>query len=165
MKKSEKYIVSVEVLKYPYCGKSVESEEFLSERICCYTIRVRKKVIRKVKRFVVYGDFIIRLTNGVVPSQAIGLPILPTPTPIMRSIHSVNSLDKQAIIGKVVQASSNEFDFTEKQMNQLYDLAVKCGNGSMSRKELITELRGGGIEDWVAAFGVIIYIIFISLRC
>jgi len=44
-------------------------------------------------------------------------------------------------------------------MDQLYDLAVKCRNNSIRKEELITELRGGGIEDWVAAFGMIIAII------
>ena len=36
MSKPKKYIISVEVFKYPYCGKSsesIESEEFLSEKI------------------------------------------------------------------------------------------------------------------------------------
>ena len=46
-----------------------------------------------------------------------------------------------------------------KQMDQLYDLAVKYRNNSMSREEFILELRGGGIEDWLAAFGIIIAII------
>ena len=101
-----KYIVSIEVQKYSYCGRTDETEYYLSEKICCYTIRVRKKVIRKVKRFVVYGDFIIRLTNGVVPSQAIGLPILPTPTPIMRSINSYTP--KKVIIARVIESSPDK---------------------------------------------------------
>ena len=53
MSKPKKYIISVEVFKYPYCGKSsesIESEEFLSEKICCYTIRICKKIIKKAKR-------------------------------------------------------------------------------------------------------------------
>jgi len=49
--------------------------------------------------------------------------------------------------------------FTEKRMDQLYDLAVKCRNNSMSKEELITKLRGGCVEDWIAAFGIIIAII------
>ena len=46
-------------------------------------------------------------------------------------------------------------------MDQFYDLAVKCVNDSMSKEELIPELRGGGIEDWVGAFRIIIAIIVI----
>ena len=103
MSELNKYIISVEVLKYPYCGKSIESEEFLSEKICCSTIKVRKKIIKKVKWLIVYGDFIIRLTNGVVPSQAIGLGIPPQTPAIMRSSHSNVGLSKKAIITQVIK--------------------------------------------------------------
>ena len=90
MAKSKKCVLSVEVYKYPYCGRPNKNEDYLSEKICCYTIRTRKKIIKKAKWLIVYGDFILRLTNGVVPSQAIGL----TPA-IMRSIHSNADLSKQ----------------------------------------------------------------------
>ena len=103
MSELNKYIISVEVLKYPYCGKSIESEEFLSEKICCSTIKVRKKIIKKVKWLIVYGDFVIRLTNGVVPSQAIGLGIPPQTPAIMRSSHSNVGLSKKAIITQVIK--------------------------------------------------------------
>jgi hypothetical protein len=66
----------------------------------------------------------------------------------MRSIHS--DTPKKVIIARV---------FTEKQMDQFYDLAVKYRNNSMSREELILELRGGEIQNWVAAFGIVIAII------
>jgi len=42
-------IVSGEVYKYPYCGKPVEDEEFLSEKLCLYTIKSRKKLFKKPK--------------------------------------------------------------------------------------------------------------------
>jgi hypothetical protein len=93
---------------------------------------------------------ILVLTNGVVPSEAIGLPILPTTPPIMRSIDSDTS--KKVIIAQVINNSPEKIVFTEKQMDQLYDLAVKYRNNSMSREEFILELRGGGIEDWLAAY-------------
>ncbi len=44
---SKKYVGSIEVLKYPYCGNSIKSKEFLSEKVCCYTIRVRKRLLKK----------------------------------------------------------------------------------------------------------------------
>lgn len=53
LSESNKYLISVEVFKYPYCGKSIESEEFLSEKICCYTINIRKKIIKKAKWLIV----------------------------------------------------------------------------------------------------------------
>ena len=48
MSKSKKYVISREIFKYPYSGKLIESEEFLSEKTCCCTIKIRKKIIKKV---------------------------------------------------------------------------------------------------------------------
>lgn len=39
--------------------------------------RIRKKIIKKAKWLIVYGDYIFRLTSGAVPSQSIGMPLLP----------------------------------------------------------------------------------------
>ena len=157
---SKKYVISVEVFKYPYCGKSIESEKFLSEKICLATIRIRKKIVKKTKRVFIYGQLILALLgNELAPSQAIGLPILTTTSAIMRTIDSYTP--KKVIIARVIESSPDKVIFTEKQMDQLYDFAVKCANGSMSKEELITELRGGGIEDWVGAFGIIIAIIIV----
>jgi hypothetical protein len=96
MAKSKKCVLSVEVYKYLYCGRPNKNEDYLSEKICCYIIRTRKKIIKKAKLLIVYGDFILRLTNGVVPSQAIGLPILPQTPSIMRSIHSNVGFSKKS---------------------------------------------------------------------
>jgi hypothetical protein len=41
----------------------------------------------------------------------------------------------------------------------LYKIAGKFINGSISSEEAILKLRAGGIEGWVAAFGIIIAII------
>jgi hypothetical protein len=171
MSESNKYIISVEVLKYPYflkypyCGKSIESEEFLSEKICCSTIKVRKKIIKKAKWLIVYGDFVLRLTNGVVPSQAIGLAIPPQTPAIMRSIHSNADLSKQAIIAQVIQQMPAEIDFTQKEMNELYHLSVECKNNSLSQEELITKitnLRGGSFVDVAAGLAIIAAIIILA---
>lgn len=67
----------IEVQKCPYGGRINETDDYLSEKICCYTIKIRKKIIKKAKWLIIYGDFVLRLTNGVVPAQAIGLPIPP----------------------------------------------------------------------------------------
>ena len=118
---SNKSVISVEVFKYPYCGKLIESEEFLSEKICCGTIKVWKKIIGKAKWLTVYRNFVFRLTNGVVPYQAIGLAIPPHTSTIMRLIRSNNNLSKKAIINQVIKNMSTEIDFTEKKINQLYN--------------------------------------------
>ena len=110
----------------------------LSEKICYYTIRIRKKITKKAKRLVAYGDFILRLTNGVILSQVIGLAIPPQTSAIMRSIHSNTDLSKQAIIAQVIQQMPTELDFTQKGMNEFWHLSVECKNNSLSQEELIT---------------------------
>lgn len=67
-----KHIVSLEVQKYPYYGRIDETQDYLSEKICYYTIKIRKKIIEKAKWLIIYGDFVLRFTNDIVPSQAIG---------------------------------------------------------------------------------------------
>ena len=98
MAESNKSIISVEVFKYPYCAKSIESQEFLSEKFCCYTIKIRKKIVRKTKQVFVYVQLILSLGNGLAPTQAIGLPILTNTPAIMKVSHSSLSLSKKAII-------------------------------------------------------------------
>ena len=61
----ETYKVSVEVFKYPYCGKSVESEKFLSEKICCSTIKVQKKIIKGIKWSIFYIELSVRLEQAL----------------------------------------------------------------------------------------------------
>ena len=108
MSESNEYLISVEVFKYPYCGKLIESEEFLSEKICCSTIKVRKKIIKGIKWSIFYLEVSVSVANGVIPSQAIGLPIPPHTPAIMRSIHSNADLSKQAIIAKPAATSTKE---------------------------------------------------------
>lgn len=44
---TNKYILSIEVQKYPYCGRTDETEDYLSEKICYYITRIHKKVSKK----------------------------------------------------------------------------------------------------------------------
>ena len=152
---SKKYVGSREVFKYPYCGTSIEDKEFLSEKICCYTIKLRQKVIKKTKSLVIYLDLILHVTGGIVPSQAIGLWILPKHPPIIRSINSDASFCKKIAIASVMQNKPDKIVFSEKQMDKLYEIALKCKDNFMSKEELIAELRGGDIRDFVAAIGFI----------
>ena len=77
MAKSKKYVISREVYKYPYCAKLDDTEDYLSDKVCRGTIKIRKKIVRKTKRVFVYVQLILSLGNGLAPTQAIGLPILP----------------------------------------------------------------------------------------
>ena len=65
---SSKYIVSIEVQKYPYCGRTDETEDSLSEKICCSTIKVRKKIIKGIKESIFYLEVSLSVANGVIPS-------------------------------------------------------------------------------------------------
>jgi hypothetical protein len=94
--------------------------------------KVVKKSLTKAKWLVVYGDFILGLTNGIVPSQAIGLPIFPTTPPIMRSIHSYTP--KKVVIASVIDNSPDKIVFSEKQMKKLYEIALKYKDNSISSK-------------------------------
>ena len=115
-----------------------------------------------MKLLVVNGDMILLLNNGLVPSQAIGigLPILqPTSAFILRSIDS--NTPKQLIIAQVIKNSSGnqKIFFSENEMDQLYDLAIKYKNNDISSDEIILQIRGGDITDFVTAFGIILSII------
>lgn len=118
MSKPKNCIIFVEVFKYPYCGKSIESvksEKFLSEKICCYTIIICKKIVRKTKRVFFYGQLIFSIGNRLAPIQAIGLLVLPT-TPLI-SIHSNAGLSKKAIIAQIIQDMPAEISFTEQEVD------------------------------------------------
>jgi hypothetical protein len=167
MAKSKKYVLSIEVYKCPYCGILDDAEHYLSEKICLCTIKIRKKIVRKTKWVLVYGDSILRLINGGVQSQAIGLPISPQTPPIMRSIHLKVGLSKKAIITQAIKEMPAEMDFTEREIDQLYNLLIECINNSLSQEELITKisnLRGGSFIDIFTALGLIGAIIILSIN-
>jgi hypothetical protein len=97
-------------------------------------------------------------TNGVAPFKAIGLLIPPQTSLIMISINSNVGLSKKAIIAQVIKNMPDEIDFTEKEIDQLYNLSIECGKNSLSKEQLITKisnLRGGSFIDIVGALGVI----------
>jgi hypothetical protein len=158
--------ISREVFKFPYNGNFEKNDnEMFSEKFCCCTIKVRKKIIKGIKWSIFYLEVSVSVANGVIPSQAIGLTI-PTQTPaILRSIHSNADLSKQVIIAQVIQEMPAEIDFTQKEMNELYHLSVECKNNSLSQEELITkitDLRGGSFVDVAAGLAVIAAIIILA---
>ena len=118
--------------------------------------KIREKMVIKTKWvFVVYGQLIISLVNGLTPSQTIGLPICTTTPAILRLINSNVGLSKKSLIAQVIQQILNEIDVTEREMDQLYHLLVKCRNNSLSQLELIMtliNLRGGLFVDITTGF-------------
>ena len=165
MAKSKKYIISREVYKYPYCAKLDDTEDYLSDKVCRGTIKIRKKIVRKTKRVFVYVQLILSLGNGLAPTQAIGLPILTNTPVIMKFSHPSVGLSKKAIIAQVIKEMPAEIDFTEREIDQLYNLGIEWRNNSLSQEELITKisnLRGGSFIDVVAALGLIGAMIILS---
>jgi hypothetical protein len=109
-----------------------------------------------MKLFLIYGDLIHSLTTGVIPYQLIGLPIVLSPQTslLMRSSHL--DIEKQIIISEAlnhIKNSGEKFLFTEKEIYQLYNIAVKYKNTPhlLTNKQLILELRGGTLLEWAAA--------------
>ena len=160
------YKISQEVFKFPYNGNfEKNANEMFSEKFCCCTIKIRKKIIKGIKSSIFYLKVSLSVANGVIPSQAIGLPIPPQTPAIMRSIHLNADLSKQAIIAQVIQQMPAEIDFTQKEMNELYYLSVECKNNFLSQEELITKitnLRGGSFVDVAAGLAIIAAIIILA---
>ena len=160
------YKISQEVFKFPYNGNFEKNDnEMFSEKFCCCTIKIRKKIIKGIKWSIFYLEVSVSVANGVIPSQAIGLVIPPQTPAIMRSIHSNADLSKQAIIAQVIQQMPAEIDFTQKEMNELYYLSVECKNNSLSQEELITKitnLKGGSFVDVAAGLAIIAAIIILA---
>jgi hypothetical protein len=81
--KIKNYNISREVFKFPYNGNfETNDNEMFSEKFCCYTIKFRKKVIKGIKWAIFYLEVSFTGANGVIPSQSIGLPIIPNNPPI-----------------------------------------------------------------------------------
>lgn len=52
--------------------------------------------------------------------------------------------------------------FSENEIADLFDIAIRCQNQSITSKpQLILELRGGSFVDWFTVLGVVISIIVI----
>ena len=165
MSNPKKYVLSGEAYKYPYYAIPNQNETYLSEKICCYTIKIRKKIVKKTKRVVVYVQLIISLGNGLNPAQAIGLPILPTNIAIKKVYPSNVGLSKKSIIAQVSQEMPTGLNFTTKEMDQLYNLGIKLRNNSLSQEQLINKisnLRGGAYVDIYGALGIILAIIILA---
>lgn len=90
--------------------------------------------------------------------------MLPPLTSIHRiQLHTLDSIGAQKKNSlrpiSVVTKSPDKIVYTEQQIEELYEIAGKFMNGSISMEESILKFRAGGIEDWVAALGIIAAII------
>ena len=79
------YKISREVFKFPYNGNCENNDnEMFSEKFCCCITKVRKRTLKGIEWSIFYLEVSLSVANGVIPSQAIGLPIFPTPAPKMK---------------------------------------------------------------------------------
>jgi len=74
-------------------------------------------------------------------------------------VSSNAGLSTEVNIPSVLNKKPDQKVFTQNELDQCYDFAVRYRNTSISREELIAELRGGAIQDWVSALGLILAII------
>jgi len=88
----------------------MNDNEIFSEKFCCCTIKVRKKVIKGIKWTIFYLDVSIRVANGIIPSQAIGLPVFPTSAPKVRFTQSISEKVK---ITPVIYSIADKVIYTE----------------------------------------------------
>ena len=83
----------------------------------------------------------------------------------MRPIHSNVGLSKKVIIAQVIQQMPAEIDFTEREIDQLYNLGIEWRNNSLNQEELITKisnLKGGSFVDVAAGLAIIAAIIILA---
>jgi hypothetical protein len=159
-KRNLKYTSIIEVSKCPYYCKLDDSNYYVSERICVCTVKIRKNIIKRTKWVLVYVNLTLLIFNGAIsPLESIGLAL--PPSQIVRSI----DLPKKLIIS---QATENvDFDFSNSEIEQLYQLLIQWQNNSLNKEELIhkvTNLPGGSLIDVVAALGIISAIAVLSLN-
>jgi hypothetical protein len=78
------------------------------------------------------------------------LPLAPPP-PVHRiwpyALDSIKAQNKTNLL------SVNELR-SDKEIEKFDELAIKWNSGSISMEELVLELRGGDLEEWVAKFGI-----------
>ena len=155
MSNLKKYSLSVEVLKYSYCGKIIESEEFLSEKVCCHISKIVKKFtkavkknLKKAKPIITSAILVFRLSNDLIPSHAVGLtPFRITPLMIHRSINLEADLSEKLTISSDVHPKFDKIVFTKIQIEKLDEIIMKSNNNFIDEKQLIEALRASGFDE------------------
>jgi hypothetical protein len=91
----------------------------LSEKFCCHTIRVRKKILKRVKWGVIHVEFVFNIANVITPHQAVGLPILPMSPALMRSVNSNANVVTKPKIAPVIDNIHYKILYTEQEISEL----------------------------------------------
>ena len=98
----------------------------------------------------------------LAPSPGVMLP----PPPFHRispyALDSIRAQNKKNLRPvPVISKRADKVMFSDKEIEKFDELAVKWNSGSISMKELILELRGGDLAEWVAKFGITMAIIIV----
>jgi len=140
--------ISREVFKFPYNGNFEKNDnEIFSEKFCCCTIKVRKKIIKGIKWSIFYLEVSFSVVNGVgvIPSQAIGLPIFPTSAPKMRFTQTISQKVKIAPVTHNIDTESEIDELQQSVFNQFKKV--------YNVQQVINMLRAGGM-DFDTAFAI-----------
>ena len=143
--------ITKEISKYPYCAGEDDNKDYLSDKVCRYTIRIRKKTIKSTRYLILFFEALLILMGILPMTGAVGTPQL---TP---ALSRTNSLSKQEIIDQVIREIPADIDFTEREIDQLYHLAVQSKHNPISQEEFITKisnLRGGDFVDVVEGLAI-----------
>ncbi len=160
-----KLIIMSQYLAYSYSTSLTKEEKIRIDKqvarnreivYLCVT-KFPKNVRLKAKRLYIYVMCAVSLSVSLSPCAAV---MLPPPT----AVHRLHFIDVNRIVS---QSNSprpapsfaklpDKLVFSEKQMDQLYDLAVKYGNGCISKNDLMLELRGGATDPKELAVQIMI---------
>jgi hypothetical protein len=162
MTESKKYVISVEVLKYPYYSKSIESEEFLSEKVCLGIISFRKLNTRRIQKVVVVVVLRLGLGFGKVKSvNAIGLSIILTPiTRLQPSCERPFEVKSAKIIAR--KNDRIAYESNRKILYLIYLTDTRVSSNEQVLK-IVKDLRGGGLLEALVFAVVMVWVLSISV--
>ena len=155
---NKNYTISLEVFKFPLYGNfETNDNEMFSEKFCCYA----KKVIKGIKWAIFYVEVSFTLANGVIPSQAIGLPIFSTTAPITKSMNFNDNLSAKPKIAPFIINRSDKIIYQEIAAEEVDSIISRFLRGEIDKDEfdLIFQLQGGdGLTDIAAIIGFVILV-------
>lgn len=114
-----------------------------SEKFCCCTIKIRKKVIRGIKWSIFYLDVSLSVSNGVIPSKAIGLSVFPTSAPKLRCTQSISEKVK---IAPVIHNIADKVMYTELEIYELQQSVFNQFKKGDDGQNVMNRLRAGGMD-------------------
>ena len=100
---------------------------------------------KKLKKFLIYCDLIFNLSLNILPSQSIFF--FPPPKDVHLKTFS-HDLKMQFEVCKVIE-NQNELNFSESEMNDLYQIYIKLISNLVTREEFknrLVNFRGNDLR-------------------